>query len=216
MKLRNILFLFASVFIPLTTYPNDTPEKLKVVCFGDSITKRGYHEFLAKDLNVDTVMAGVAGNSTAQALRRMQRDVLDHEPDIVVIFFGTNDLRVDAPKVYVSLKEYKKNLEIMIKRSEDIDAEVVLCTLPPINIQKYFTRHETKLYDKEGGLEKMIKNYQNVAIKVAKKHNLPLVDLNSELAAHPEWMSHDGVHPSKTGTRIIADLITAKVEPLLN
>lgn len=194
----------------------DIPSKAKIVCFGDSITKRGYHELLAEALDVETVMAGVAGNSTAQALRRMQRDVLDLDPDIVVIFFGTNDLRVDAPRVYVSLENYEKNLEIMIQKCASIEAKVVICTLPPINIQKYFTRHETALYDQEGGLEKMIINYRDVAIKVAKRHQVPLVDLNNELATQPQWMSHDGVHPSKAGTRIIADLITKEVRTLLN
>lgn len=189
-------------------------KKMKVVCFGDSITKRGYHKLLGEKLAVNTVMAGVAGNSTAQALRRMQRDVLDHDPDIVVIFFGTNDLRIDADKVHVNLKDYQTNLETMIHKSRKIGAKVVLCTLPPINIETYFTRHDKQLYQKAGGLPKMIAAYRDVAIKVAKKHTVPLVDLNKELEKEPQWMSPDGVHPSKEGTRIIARLITAKVQPL--
>ncbi|MGJ8655380.1 MAG: SGNH/GDSL hydrolase family protein [Akkermansiaceae bacterium] len=204
-----------SLSLSSTSLADDEPPKTKVVCFGDSITKRGYDQILAKALNVDTVMSGVAGHSTAQALRRMQKDVIDHNPDIVVIFFGTNDLRVDAPRVYVTLKDYKNNLETMIKASEKAGAKVVLCTLPPINIEKYFTRHEKDLYEKQGGLEKMINNYRHAAIEVSEKHKVPLVDLNQELKKTPKWMSPDGVHPSQTGTRIIAELIIAKVKPLL-
>lgn len=199
-----------------TTHADDDSQRTKVVCFGDSITKRGYDKILGEALGVDTVMSGVAGHSTAQALRRMQKDVIDHNPDIVVIFFGTNDLRVDAPRVYVSLKDYEKNLETMIKASEKAGAKVVLCTLPPINIDKYFTRHKRDLYDKEGGLEQMIKDYRDTATAVAMIHKIPLVDLNTELKKHPKWMSPDGVHPSNQGTRIIAELITAKVKPLLD
>ena len=85
------------------TKPQDIEAKPKVICFGDSITKRGYPELLQGLLDVEAVNAGVAGNSTTQALRRFSKDVLDKNPDVVVFFFGTNDLRVDAPKVHVPL-----------------------------------------------------------------------------------------------------------------
>ncbi|MGJ8641237.1 MAG: SGNH/GDSL hydrolase family protein [Opitutaceae bacterium] len=209
------ILAIACSLLPSAIFAEAKSETTKVVCFGDSITKRGYHEIVATDLGVETVMAGVAGNSTAQALRRMQRDVLDHQPDIVVIFFGTNDLRADAPKVYVDLKNYEKNLETMINNCDAIGAKIVMCTLPPINSEKFFERHQTELFDKEGGLAKMIQDYRTVAVKVAKRHTIPLVDLNTELAKEPKWMSHDGVHPSKEGTRIIARLIGAKVKTLL-
>lgn len=215
MKLLTSLLTIACALLPLTAFPQDEPNTAKVVCFGDSITKRGYNVILGETLGVETVMAGVAGNSTAQALRRMQRDVLDHNPNIVVIFFGTNDLRADAPKVYVTLDDYEKNLETMITNCNAIGAKVVLCTLPPINADTFFTRHETELFDAQGGLEQMIQDYRSIAIKVAKRHNIPLVDLNKELSKEPQWMSHDGVHPSKEGTRIIARLISEQVKPLI-
>ncbi|MEN8661038.1 MAG: SGNH/GDSL hydrolase family protein [Lentimonas sp.] len=215
MKRLTAILTITSLLLAFNGRAKTESENTKVVCFGDSITKRGYNLVLEETLGVETVMAGVAGNSTSKALRRMQRDVLDQHPDIVVIFFGTNDLRADAPKVYVSLKDYKKNLETMIQKCESIDAKVVLCTLPPINIDKFFARHETELYDKEGGLSKMIENYRNVAAQVAKTQNVPLVDLNKELADQPQWMSHDGVHPSKEGTRIIGQLISKELRPLL-
>ena len=80
-------------------------DKATVVCFGDSITNRGYYKTLAETLNVKAINAGVAGHTTAKGLKRMRRDVLDRQPDVVVIFFGTNDLRVDAEKVYVPVQE---------------------------------------------------------------------------------------------------------------
>jgi lysophospholipase L1-like esterase len=214
----NRLNFFLSLCIALLSVSiasNADTKNLKVVCFGDSITKRGYNKILGEALNVDTVMSGVAGHSTSQAIRRIQKDVIDHNPDIVVIFFGTNDLRVDAPRVHVTLKDYKKNLETMIQHCQKAGAKVVICTLPPINIEKYFTRHETKLYDEQGGLQKMINNYRDTATEVAKNHNAPLVDLNTELKKQPTWMSPDGVHPSEQGTRIIAELIIEKVKPLI-
>ena len=83
-----------------------------IVSFGDSITKRGYGDIIAKSLDIRSISAGVGGNNTAQGLRRMDKDVLDHDPDIVIIFFGTNDLRVDSHK-HIKFKDYKKN-EVLI------------------------------------------------------------------------------------------------------
>jgi len=186
----------------------------KVVCFGDSITKRGYPEILAKSLNLDAINAGVAGHTSAQGLRRMPTDVLAHHPDVVVIFFGTNDLRIDSDK-YVPVKKYAENLVQMIDACRAENAKVVLCTLPPINTETYFTRHENQKYDDEGGLSLMIGNYREAAIKVASENKVALVDLNQLLSKTPQWLSRDGVHPSPKGCEIIANLIAEAVRPLL-
>jgi len=84
-----------------------------------------------------------------------------------------------------------------------------------INEETYFTRHERKLYDVAGGLEKLVQQYRDAAAEVAKKHKLPLVDLNRLLAKQPEWMSKDGVHPSEKGSEIIAAHISKAVAPLV-
>ena len=118
------------------------PDKATVVCFGDSITNRGYYKTLAEILDVNAINAGVAGHTTAKGLRRMKRDVIDRQPDVVVIFFGTNDLRADAEKVYVPVDKYSKNLETIIEACSKIEAGIVLCTVPPIDESVYFIRRE--------------------------------------------------------------------------
>ena len=193
-------------------------DKPTVVCFGDSITNRGYYKTLAETLNVNAINAGVAGHTTAKGLRRMQRDVLDRKPGVVVIFFGTNDLRADAEKVYVPVDKYSKNLETMIKACAKIDAGIVLCTVPPINQTVYFEGRESEAHDAYealGGLEKMLQSYRVAAQEVAVKHSVPIVDLNAILPEEPDWLSKDGVHPSKKGCRILAKHIAKAVAPLL-
>ena len=208
--------LLLSALLPLVSMAEEKPaDKMTVVCFGDSITKRGYPEILGEALEVKAVNAGVAGNTSAEGLRRMQKDVIDQQPDVVVIFFGTNDARVDAPQKFVPAERYAENLETMVEASEKAGADVVICTLPPIDEVAYFKRHESDLYDKAGGSEKLWGGYRDAAMKVAKNHKLPLVDLYGELAKQPEWMSPDGVHPSAEGCRIIARMVGEKVKPLL-
>ena len=203
-------FLIATSPAKLSAQTTDA-QKQKVVCFGDSITKRGYPQVLQQLQKCDVINAGVAGNSTAQALKRMTKDVLAHEPDLVVIMFGTNDLRVDAPKVHVTAKDYQANLKKMIDQCRSQQAKVVLCTLPPINQKKFFTRHEKQVYDDAGGLDKLIKDYRTAATRVAQDNDVPLVDLNKLLEETPNWLSKDGVHPTPEGNTIIAKQVAKSV-----
>lgn len=187
----------------------------RIICFGDSITKRGYPAELEQILGVEVIPAGVAGHTSAEGLARMQADVIDKEPSHVIIFFGTNDNRIDAPHKYQTNEQYSANIRQMIKRCRKIDAKVILCTIPPINYETYFTRHETAEYDKIGGLDKMLKNTRKAVVKLGKEFDLPVVDLNRELKKHPEWMHPDGVHPSPDGNRIIAELVAEKARTLI-
>ena len=186
-----------------------------VVCFGDSITNSGYYKILGEKLGVNAINAGVGGNSTAKALRRLSNDVLKQKPDVVVILFGTNDLRADAERVFVPLDQYKVNLKAMVNQCRDAGAKVVLCTIPPIGHEAFFARHKREPFDKLGGLAKVIESYRDTASDVADSLSVSLVDLNRLLEEHPEWRSKDGVHPSEQGNVIIARHIALAVSPLL-
>ena len=65
----------------------------KIVCFGDSVTKRTYPDILAGLVNADAIKSAAAGHSTGQAMSRLGPQVLEQEPDVVVILLGTNDIR---------------------------------------------------------------------------------------------------------------------------
>lgn len=216
MKLIAALGLILCLVSSSATSAELDGERKRVVCFGDSITKRGYHEILAEKLGVEAIMAGVAGHSSAAGLRRMRKDVLDNKPDVVVICFGTNDARVDASKVHVPVRQYEANLVRMVEGCESVGAKVVICTLPPINEEIYLTRHDAKLYDEAGGIAGLWETYRQAAIRVSKKHKVVLVDLNRDLKSKSEWLSKDGVHPSPAGTRIIGGLISEAVAQLLD
>ncbi|MEP3481767.1 MAG: sialate O-acetylesterase [Fuerstiella sp.] len=189
--------------------------KKKIVCFGDSITNRGYPTLLGKLLNADAINAGVGGHTSRQGLHRIKKDVLQHRPDVVVILFGTNDIRVDSQK-HVAIDEYQKNLNQMIAACKNVDAELVLCTLPPINSKPYFTRHQLSDFDKAGGLETLVKDYCEAAATVSRQTQVPLVDFQTLLKVTPEWMAADGVHPTTEGNQIIAQHIADAVEELLS
>jgi lysophospholipase L1-like esterase len=190
--------------------------RTRIVCFGDSITRGGYPQRLAARLgDVDVTNAGVNGNTTRMALRRLQKDVLEKRPDVVVIFFGTNDCRLAEPKVHVPLDEYRANLQRMIDQVTGKGARVVLCTPPPIDATAYFTRHARAPFDAAGGLEKVLAGYRQVVLEVGEKNKVPVVDLNQTLAKDLSWRSADGVHPTEKGNDVIAEQVERAVRPLL-
>jgi lysophospholipase L1-like esterase len=188
----------------------------KVVCFGDSITKAGYPEVLGQLIPAQVVNAGKGGHTTAQGLARIQKDVLDQKPDVVVVFFGTNDSRLAEPSVHVPLDKYEANLGTIIDQCRDVGAKVVLCTIPPINPEPYFKRHARENFDKAGGMERVVADYRSTALHVAKAKGVAVVDLNEILTRKPEWLAPDGVHPTKAGTTIIAEELARVVRPLLS
>ena len=194
---------------------NQSAAQPAIVCFGDSITKRGYPAELAKILNVEVLNSGVAGHTSSEGLRRIERDLLAHGPQVAVILFGTNDLRADSERKYVSPEDYSKNLSEIAKACAAHEIRTVLCTLPPINHQAYFKRHKTEAYDKLGGLDALLKQYREAALQVAEKHELPVIDLAEFLKSKPGWGHPDGVHPSSKGNRIIASLVARQVRSLV-
>jgi sialidase-1 len=93
------------VFVPP---PKKAPKSGGIVMFGDSTTApRGKLKVYA--MRVETMLqsigsslgvdnAGIGGNTTRDALKRLQSDVLKYKPRVVVMQFGINDSAVDVWK----------------------------------------------------------------------------------------------------------------------
>jgi lysophospholipase L1-like esterase len=159
--------------------------------------------------------AGIGGNTTGQGLARMEADVLAGAPDVVVVLFGTNDSVLRAPKAYrTPLDQYKKNLEKIVLACREKGAEPILCTLPPIVAEPYYTRHPKAFYEPEGGLAAIVGRYRDAAVAVAKAHDVTLVDLNQQLIPE-KHLKPDGVHPNKEGEAAIARLVAKAVEQVV-
>jgi lysophospholipase L1-like esterase len=206
--------LLGCFLLTIPVYASDT-NNATVVCLGDSITHAGYPTELEKILPVRAINAGVPGNTSRQGLARLEKDVLSHKPTVVLVLFGTNDNREDAPRIHVPVAQYEKNLETIIERCRVVGAKVVLGTIPPIDPEPYFKRHLKEKFDAAGGLEKLVAQYREAALRVGKLRNVPVVDLNRLLANERGWRKEDGVHPTAEGNRILARLFAGQVETAL-
>jgi len=74
--------------------------------------------------DVVIINAGVGGDCAASALKRMQRDVLDEQPDFCCVCFGLNDVTLGGR----GRARYGKSLRQIFARLEENGIETVLMT----------------------------------------------------------------------------------------
>ncbi|MBR4073196.1 MAG: GDSL family lipase [Clostridia bacterium] len=82
---------------------------------------------LFPEKEIETVNAGIAGNSSGDALARIRDDVIDKKPDIAVVCLGLNDVGQR------DLEKYKSNLGEIFKALKNADIKVVFMTPNMVN-----------------------------------------------------------------------------------
>jgi len=125
------LILSLSLLVLAACAPRPVALTDTIVCFGDSITSgtgakadESYPSVLAQLLNHPVVNAGVSGNTTADALMRIENDVLSKRPFAVVIELGGNDYMHGVPRNVTM-----NNLEEIIARIKNGKAKIFLCDI---------------------------------------------------------------------------------------
>jgi lysophospholipase L1-like esterase len=214
MKTLNVVLAVSFLLLTSIVSFAEKPTALKVVCFGDSVTgvyyhtggRRAYTDMVKIGLKktypeatITTINAGISGNTTSDALRRIQKDVLKHKPDIVTIMFGLNDMKRS------SLDDYRTNLRTIVTKCQAIDAQVILCT--PNSIHDTSARPTAKL-----------EQYVAIVRELAKELNLPLADcyanyqeIREEDSLEWAFLMSDEIHPNMDGHKRIAESITQTI-----
>ncbi|MCJ7445675.1 MAG: GDSL-type esterase/lipase family protein [Methanotrichaceae archaeon] len=179
--------------------------EVTIVCFGDSITagygvRKGFPYFWREMLQqkypearIKLINSGIAGDTTADGMVRLDWAVLSYRPDLVTVNFGINDALMG-----IGLYEFKSNLKNIV---QDIlygpGSEVLLLSSQPL---------ETPTYD-----ELVVQYYKKIA-DVANDMEIGFVDV------YKAWKKRikDGIplsklilprldHPNEAGYKIIAE-----------
>lgn len=179
----------------------------KIILFGDSLTA-GYKDGMITDLftapiqqsfSEDTLInAGIPGDTTRDALQRLENHVLCYQPDIVTVFFGANDSAVYRD---ISVGEYEQNLRTII---EKIGFTKVLLISPPYISQR--------IRGEDHPLS-VLKEYVLAAQKLAKMFDLDYLDLFHEMLDDDGelWLQSDGLHFSAYGYERLQELVCQKI-----
>jgi sialidase-1 len=220
--------------------PAPEPKTGGIIMFGDSTTAYR-HGSVQKvySVRVDEALqsigsslsvhnASIGGNTTRDALKRFDRDVLRYKPRIVVMQFGINDAAVDVWKKppaagpRVPLTEYIANMRALITTARKQNAKVILMTTNPLR----WTSKLRELYGRppydataEDGFDALhLAAYNEALRKLAKELDVPLVDVR---AAYPgfaakhkttiDGMLLDGMHPAELGHQLVSELLVPAI-----
>jgi lysophospholipase L1-like esterase len=179
-----LLGLFVMAMI-LMAYRAD--KKKKVVFFGDSITQQGirpggYVKLMDSILQqqglsekYELVGAGVSGDKIYDLYLRIEKDVLEQKPDIVVIFVGVNDVWHKASSgTGTDYPKFGKFYEAVVNKLQAAGCKVILCT-PAVIGEKTDNSNQ-----QDGDLN----HYSNWIRDYAKRTNIPLVDLRAAFISY--------------------------------
>ena len=193
-------------------------KKKKVVFFGDSITeaavnKGGYIDVLQNMIAAKGAAdkfelngAGISGNKIYDLYLRIEKDVLEKKPDVVVIWVGVNDVwHKSSSNTGTDFDKFGKFYDAVIKKIQNQGAKVILVTPAAIGEKHDYSNTQ------DGDLN----SYSNWIRQYAATNNIVLVDLRKifhdySVANNPNnvakgILTTDGVHLNEKGDALVAE-----------
>lgn len=185
----------------------------KVAFLGDSITylgaayPSGYCKLVDKALEwqgikCEMIYAGISGHKSNQMLERLDRDVLSHKPQWMLLSCGVND--VWHGENGVPLPQYKENITQIVEKAQAAGVNVIILASTLIG------------EDVNGDNNRKLNEYNDFLKTLAAEKNLPFVDLNTVMKQRINaleakgrtpgtLLTVDGVHMNPAGNMIMAE-----------
>lgn len=219
--------VFISVLLLLTMSAFSPEKPLKVVLFGDSITQAGVkpggyitlmQEMLQKEgksSEYELIGEGIGGNKIYDLYLRAEEDAFSHNPDIVVIWVGVNDVwhkvsygtGTDADK-------FEKFYRALVKRFQEKGIKVIICTPATIGEKTDFSNQQ------DGDLNQ----YSTIIREISETMNTDLLDFREIFLSYnrennPEnldrgILTRDRVHLNEKGNKLVAERMLNALEEL--
>ncbi len=168
-----------------------------IICLGDSLTQgvgaspgHDYPTLLSKTLGAEVINAGVDGDETEDALKRLDTDVLAKDPRLGIVELGANDFLDGRP-----LRQTFANLDEIVSRIEATGAMVALVGIAPGPMG-----------------DALQKDYDEI---VRKRRIVFVPKVLEGILSDRRLKNSDGLHPNNQGYALIAERIHQEIEPLL-
>lgn len=168
---------------------------ITIAAFGDSITHGAllheidyetvYWNLLRKKIldirnyvPVNVINAGIGGITASDSVERLEKQVLCHHPDFIIVCFGLNDVACSP------LEEYLSSLEIIFKRSVACGADVIFMT--PNMLNTYVADDTPREHIAYAAVTAEIQNsgkmdsYIYAAVRLAESIGVPVCDCYSK------------------------------------
>ncbi len=194
--------------------------KKRIVFFGDSITelgvkKGGYIDLLSSKITsngqanqYELIGAGIGGNKIYDLFLRMDKDVLDKEPNVVVVWVGVNDVwHKSMMGTGTDYDKFRLFYDAVVKKIQAKGAKVVLVTPAVIG----------ERFDQSNPQDGELNLYSNWIRKYAAEKQLALVDCrklfldysikNNAKNVDKGVLTYDRVHLNDAGNQLVADAV---------
>lgn len=167
-----------------------------IVFLGNSITVgvgaeagEDFPTLVGHELGVEIINSGVTGDTTSDALARIDQDVISKNPSVVVVELGGNDFLQK-----VNFETTRQNFEEIISRLSKTGAKIVIVSV-----------RTSPFSDKYIELER----------NLAKKHETTYMDnILKDIISDPKLMA-DSIHPNGTGYQKIAQRLSGVLKPMI-
>lgn len=180
-------------------------KKIDFLFIGDSITWMWDYS-LYFETNKCIIQRGAGGDTSTYLLKRFDADCIQLKPKTAIIMIGTNDIsrcdedlwwRTKGEDEDLVLKEYQENIKAMIKKCDDNNIEVVLCSVIPSTIAPPYDRERRwRMTDK-----------MNAFLKAQGRRYINYFDSLTEDGKNIIYdLSHDGIHPNARAYEIMASV----------
>ena len=168
-----------------------------IVCFVDSITfgygvtkQESYPTALAEMVNVPVINEGIDGDTSTEALQRLESDVLSRDPLLVIIELGGNDFLRKVPE-----EKTLKNISDMVDKIQARGSMVAIA-------------------DISAGM--LMKNYRKAYKELARQKGAIFIpNILSGIITNPRLKS-DFLHPNRDGYKIVAMRIYRTISPYID
>ncbi|MBE0534566.1 MAG: SGNH/GDSL hydrolase family protein [Phycisphaerae bacterium] len=231
----------AAVALPHLSQKLQTPEGILIVALGDSVTKGSmeigkcdflsvYHNQLKRLLEerhntkvFNVINAGIDGDDSVNGLRRLARDVLRFEPDLILIAFGLNDC---AGRGLGGLDGFKANIQAMIdaiRKSGPADIILLtpnfMATSDNANVCEEHRRLNYPALMSRVQNEGVLSAYAEALREIGASNKIPVADVYAKwqtlsCAIDTNTMLSNGLnHPNKAGHLLTAQAIMQVIDP---
>jgi len=174
-------------------------KKYKVIALGDSITygypfgqKYSWVGLVSQKLGIPIENSGINGNTFRDMAHRLVFDVLDLHPSFVILMGGANDIYQGY-----TVEKLEHHFLKIAKALQEHKIQPIVALPPPVD---------------EKGLELKLDSFRNFLKKQARKFKWPLLnfytpflDPKKKTKRVQAGLLEDGVHPSASGYRLMAE-----------
>jgi lysophospholipase L1-like esterase len=225
MKYLSTIMPFGVLFLLSFVNP---PKQIKVIFFGDSITQAGVQpngyitklDSIIKQSHlpdsVELIGAGIGGNKVYDLYLRMDDDVLNKNPNVVVIYVGINDVWHKASSgTGTDPDKFEKFYRAIIKKLMDKNIKVIVCTPSVIGERN----------DNSNQQDGDLNQYSKIIRAIAKDLSIPVCDLregfltylktNNPANAEKEILTSDRVHLNNKGNLFVATQMWPVLQPMI-